>query len=47
MMTKIGSTKIANFVTPGAEVLVLGCGHKNTLFLYKSSSLLRGIDQKN
>ena len=27
MMTKEGSTKIVNFVTPGAEVLVLGRGH--------------------
>ena len=27
MMTKEGSTKIVNFMTPGAEVLVLGRGH--------------------
>ena len=27
MMTKEGSTKIVNFTTPGAGVLVLGCGH--------------------
>ena len=27
MMTKIGSTKIVNFMTPGAGVLVLGRGH--------------------
>ena len=27
MMTKEGSTKIINFMTPGAGVLVLGCGH--------------------
>ena len=27
MMTKKGSTKILNFMTPGAEVLVLGRGH--------------------
>ena len=27
MMTKEGSTKIVNFMTPGAGVLVLGCGH--------------------
>ena len=26
-MTKEGSTKILNFMTPSAEVLVLGCGH--------------------
>ena len=27
MMTQEGSTKIMNFMTPGAEVLVLGRGH--------------------
>ena len=27
MMTKEGSTKIVTFMTPGAGVLVLGCGH--------------------
>ena len=27
MMTKEGSTKILNFMTPGAGVLVLGRGH--------------------
>ena len=27
MMTKEGSTKIVNFMTPGARVLVLGNGH--------------------
>ena len=27
MMTKGGSTKIVNFMTPGAGVLVLGHGH--------------------
>ena len=27
MMTKEGSSKIVNFMTPGAGVLVLGCGH--------------------
>ena len=27
MMTKEGSTKIINFMTPGAGDLVLGCGH--------------------
>ena len=26
-MTKEGSTKIVNFNTPMAEVLMLGCGH--------------------
>ena len=48
MMTKEGSTKIINFMTPGAGVLALGCGHishivkmhyffKN-LLLYSSAS---------
>ena len=27
MITKERSTKIVNFMTPGAGVLVLGCGH--------------------
>ena len=27
MMTKEGSTKIVTFMTPGSEVLVLGCSH--------------------
>ena len=27
MMTKEGSTKIVNFMTPGTGALVLGCGH--------------------
>ena len=27
MMTKEESTKIVTFITPGAGVLVLGCGH--------------------
>ena len=31
MMTKEGSTKIVNFMTPGAGVLVLGCGHLSHL----------------
>ena len=29
MMTKEGSTKIVNFMTPRTGVLVLGCGHKS------------------
>ena len=29
MMTKEGSTKIVNFMTPGAKVLVLGYGHES------------------
>ena len=52
MMTKEGSTKIVNFMTPGAGVLVLGRGHISHLmkmhyFFKKSSSLLPGIDQSN
>ena len=27
MMTKEGSTKIVTFMTPGAGVLMFGCGH--------------------
>ena len=27
MITKEGSTKILNFMTPGAGILALGCGH--------------------
>ena len=41
-------------MTPGAGVLVLGCGHSShtvkmhyALFLVKSSSLFLGIDQTN
>ena len=30
-MTKVGSTKIVNLITPGAEVLVLGHGHLSHL----------------
>ena len=49
MMTKKGSTKIVNFMTPNVGVLVLGRGDisENALFLKKSSSLLPGIDQTN
>ena len=50
-MTKEGSTRIINFLTPGAVVLLLGVPYKlyseNDLFLLNSSSLLLGIDQKN
>ena len=28
MMIRESSTKIVNFMTPGAEFLVIGCGHK-------------------
>ena len=31
MMTKEGSTKIVNFMTPGAGVLVLGRGHMSLI----------------
>ena len=52
MMTKEGSTKIVNFMTPGAGVLVLGRGHishivKMHYFFLKSSSLLPSINQTN
>ena len=44
MMTKEGSTKIVNFMTPRAGVLMLGCGHishivKMHYFFKKSFSL--------
>ena len=43
MMTKEGSTKIINFMTPGVGLLVLGRGHIiYTVKLYKP-----GIDQTN
>ena len=55
MMTKDGSTKIVNFMTPGAGVFVLGRDHIShvvkmrylNLFFFKSSFLLPGIDQTN
>ena len=50
MMTKEGSTKIANLKTPGAAVLVLGCGHISHMlkmhnFFKNLSSLLPVINQ--
>ena len=50
MITKEGSTKIVNFMTPGAGVLVLGHGHISNIvkihyFFKKSSTLLPGIYQ--
>ena len=50
MMTKEGSTKMINFMTPGTGVLVLGCGHISHIvkihFFFKNlSSLLPVIDQ--
>ena len=47
MMTKEGSTKIVNFMTPGAVVLVLGCGNISHIVKLHSSSLFPGIDQTN
>ena len=38
MMTKEGSTKIVNFMTPGAGVLLLGCGHSHKS--YSDQSLI-------
>ena len=51
MMTKVGSTKIVNFMTTGAGVLVQGRGYVSLIvkciFFLKFSSLLPGIDQTN
>ena len=51
-MTKEGSTKIINFMTPGTGVLVLGHGHmshivKMHFFFSNHSTLLPGIVQRN
>ena len=40
MMTKEGSTKIVNFNTSMAEVLMLGCGHISHFSEYLLSSTL-------
>ena len=40
MMTKGGSTKIVNFMTPGAGVLILGRGHISHCSDYVVSSTL-------
>ena len=40
MMTKEGSTKIVNFMIPGAGVLMLGCGHISHYSEYVVSSTL-------
>ena len=50
MMNKEGSTKIVHFMTPGAGVLMLGCGHISQIvkmhFFFKNlSSLLPVIDR--
>ena len=54
MNTKEGSTNIVNFMTPGAWVFDLGCGHihvchrvKMHFFFWKFSSLFPGIRQTN
>ena len=51
MMTKEGSTKIVNNMTPGAGVLVLGHGHISHKvkmhYFFKNLILLPGVDQKN
>ena len=41
MMTKEESTKILNYMTPQAGVLVLGCGHISCIVKMHSSSLLQ------
>ena len=40
MMAKEGSTKFVNFMTPGAVILMLGCGHINHYSEYVVSSTL-------
>ena len=52
MMTKERSTKIVTFMTPGAGVQCARAWpfksySENALFLFKSSSLLPGINQTN
>ena len=47
MMTKVGSTKIVNFMTPGAGVLVLGRGHISHIVKMHYFFKLPGIDQTN
>ena len=52
MITKEGSTKIVNFMTPGPRILVLGHGNDSHIekmhcFYKNSSSLLQGKDQPN
>ena len=50
MMTKEGFTKIVYFMSRGAGILVLGCGHTSHIVKLhylkkKNSSLFAGIDQ--
>ena len=40
MMNKEASTKIVNFITPGAGFLMLGCGHISHYSKYVVSSSL-------
>ena len=51
MMTKEGSTKIINFMTLGAGVLVLGHDHISHSvkmhYFFKMFSLLTDMDQTN
>ena len=52
MMTKEGSTKIVNFMTPGTGILLLGHGHishilKMHYFFKNPFALLPGFDQTN
>ena len=54
IMTEEGSTKIVNFITPGAWVLVLGPGHIShiakmliSLTIFLSTHVPPGIDQTN
>ena len=46
MMDKEGSTKVVNFMTPGAGVLVFGHGHLVKMHDF-FSCLQWGMDQKN
>ena len=46
-MTKEESTKIVNFMTLGAGVLVSGRGHIMKMQYYFSSCLHGGMDQTN
>ena len=46
MMTKEGSTKIVNFMSPGAGVLVLGGGRTVKIeYFFSFSCLQRGMNQ--
>ena len=49
LINKEGSTKIVTFITPGAGVLVLGCGHISYIVKmhYFFKNLLPVIDQTN